>query len=110
MADAGAQPPRHVIAVHAGHADVEQREGRILRQGNLNPEVQIYRYVTERSFEAYMWQTLETKAKFIGQVVTVVDPIRQERERKTDQRGHSGSEHGEPLAHPTTLGIFLSVD
>ena len=51
-------------------ADVEQREGRILRQGNENPEVQIYRYVTEESFDAYMWQTLETKARFIGQVMT----------------------------------------
>ena len=51
-------------------ADVEQREGRILRQGNKNSSVQIYRYVTEGSFDAYMWQTLETKAKFIAQVMT----------------------------------------
>jgi N12 class adenine-specific DNA methylase/SAM-dependent methyltransferase len=51
-------------------ADVEQREGRILRQGNKNPSVQIYRYVTEGSFDAYMWQTLETKAKFISQVMS----------------------------------------
>ena len=51
-------------------ADVEQREGRILRQGNKNPAVQIYRYVTEGSFDAYMWQTLETKAKFIAQVMS----------------------------------------
>jgi N12 class adenine-specific DNA methylase len=51
-------------------ADVEQREGRILRQGNKNASVQIYRYVTEGSFDAYMWQTLETKAKFIAQVMT----------------------------------------
>jgi N12 class adenine-specific DNA methylase len=51
-------------------ADVEQREGRILRQGNQNPEIQIYRYVTEESFDAYMWQTLETKARFISQVMT----------------------------------------
>jgi hypothetical protein len=51
-------------------ADVEQREGRILRQGNLNPAVHIFRYVTEGSFDAYMWQTLETKAKFINQVMT----------------------------------------
>ena len=51
-------------------ADVEQREGRILRQGNYNKTVQIYRYVTEGSFDAYMWQTLETKAKFIHQVMT----------------------------------------
>jgi N12 class adenine-specific DNA methylase len=51
-------------------ADVEQREGRILRQGNKNPVVTIFRYVTEGSFDAYMWQTLETKAKFIAQVMT----------------------------------------
>ena len=49
--------------------DIEQREGRILRQGNQNREVQIYRYVTEGSFDAYMWQTLETKARFIQQVM-----------------------------------------
>lgn len=51
-------------------ADIEQREGRILRQGNTNATVRIFRYVTEGSFDAYMWQTLETKAKFIGQVMT----------------------------------------
>src|SRR5208282_4225957 len=51
-------------------ADVEQREGRILRQGNKNAVVQVFRYVTEGSFDAYMWQTLETKAKFIAQVMT----------------------------------------
>lgn len=51
-------------------ADVEQREGRILRQGNRNATVRVYRYVTEGSFDAYMWQTLETKAKFISQVMS----------------------------------------
>ena len=51
-------------------AEVEQRDGRILRQGNENKEVSIYRYVTEGSFDAYMWQALETKARFIGQVIT----------------------------------------
>ena len=51
-------------------ADVEQRDGRIRRQGNTNPEVQIYRYVTAQSFDGYMWQCLETKAKFIAQVMT----------------------------------------
>ena len=51
-------------------ADVEQREGRILRQGNKNEVISIYRYVTEGSFDAYMWQTLETKAKFIAQVMS----------------------------------------
>ncbi|MFO0966437.1 MAG: DEAD/DEAH box helicase family protein [Gemmataceae bacterium] len=51
-------------------AEVEQREGRILRQGNENKSVAIYRYVTEGSFDAYMWQALETKARFINQVMT----------------------------------------
>ena len=51
-------------------AEVEQREGRILRQGNDNPQVAIDRYVTEGSFDAYMWQALETKARFIAQVIT----------------------------------------
>jgi hypothetical protein len=51
-------------------AEVEQREGRILRQGNGNDTVAIYRYVTEGSFDAYMWQALETKARFIAQVMT----------------------------------------
>jgi hypothetical protein len=49
-------------------ADIEQREGRILRQGNQNPEVRVLRYVTEGSFDTYMWQTLERKAAFIAQV------------------------------------------
>ncbi len=51
-------------------AEVEQRDGRILRQGNENPEVSIFRYVTEGSFDAYMWQALETKARFISQIMT----------------------------------------
>lgn len=49
--------------------DVEQREGRILRQGSTCEEVEIFRYVTEQSFDAYLWQTLETKARFIAQVM-----------------------------------------
>ena len=77
----GANVQERLIALHHldapwRPADVEQREGRILRQGNSNPEVQIYRYVTEQSFEAYMWQTLETKAKFIGQVMTGESDLR----------------------------------
>src|SRR5262249_41444982 len=71
---AGTNVQRRLIALHHLDApwrprDIEQREGRILRQGNLNPEVRIYRYVTEGSFDAYMWQTLETKARFIQQVM-----------------------------------------
>ncbi len=50
-------------------ADIAQREGRILRQGNLNPEVEVIRYVSEGSFDAYLWQTVERKARFIGQVM-----------------------------------------
>lgn len=50
-------------------SDIEQREGRILRQGNTNEYVNIFRYVTEGSFDAYIWQTLETKARFISQVM-----------------------------------------
>jgi len=50
-------------------ADVEQREGRVLRQGNQNAEVEIHRYVVERSFDAFMWQTVERKARFIAQVM-----------------------------------------
>ena len=57
-------------------AEVEQREGRILRQGNDNEEVAIYRYVTEGSFDAYMWQALETKARFIAQVMTGESAVR----------------------------------
>jgi SNF2 family DNA or RNA helicase len=51
-------------------AEVEQREGRILRQGNDNPEVAVYGHVTEGSFDAYMRQALETKARFIARVMT----------------------------------------
>ncbi|WP_238602679.1 DEAD/DEAH box helicase family protein [Fimbriiglobus ruber] len=57
-------------------AEVEQRDGRILRQGNENKEVAIYRYVTEGSFDAYMWQALETKARFINQVMTGESGVR----------------------------------
>jgi N12 class adenine-specific DNA methylase len=57
-------------------AEVEQRDGRILRQGNTNEEVAIYRYVTEGSFDAYMWQALETKARFIAQVMTGASTLR----------------------------------
>jgi hypothetical protein len=58
-------------------AEVEQRDGRILRQGNGNDEIEIDRYVTEGSFDAYLWQALETKATFIGQVMTGDLTVRQ---------------------------------
>jgi hypothetical protein len=57
--------------------DIEQREGRILRQGNEHATVDIYRYVTEGSFDAYMWQCLETKARFIQQVMNGSVTVRQ---------------------------------
>ena len=50
-------------------ADIEQRGGRIVRQGNQNAEIGLYRYVVERSFDSYMWQTVERKAKFISQIM-----------------------------------------
>ncbi len=70
----GTNVQERLIALHHFDApwrpsDVEQREGRILRQGNKNAVVSVFRYVTEGSFDAYMWQTLETKAKFIAQVM-----------------------------------------
>ncbi len=56
--------------------DLEQRSGRIIRQGNKNKEVHIYRYVTEATFDAYLWQTLENKQKFISQIMTSKSPVR----------------------------------
>lgn len=55
---------------------MEQQEGRILRQGNRNGKVRIYRYVTENTFDAYMWQILENKQKFISQIMTSKSPVR----------------------------------
>lgn len=55
---------------------MEQRNGRIERQGNENPEVQIYRYVTDKTFDAYLYQMLENKQKFISQVMTSKTPER----------------------------------
>jgi hypothetical protein len=79
---AGTNVQKRLVALHHLDApwrprDIEQREGRILRQGNDNPAVQIHRYVTEGSFDAYMWQTLETKARFINQVMNGSVTVRQ---------------------------------
>ena len=79
---AGTNVQKRLIALHHLDApwrprDIEQREGRILRQGNDNPEIQIHRYVTEGSFDAYMWQVLETKARFINQVMNGSVTVRQ---------------------------------
>lgn len=57
-------------------ADIEQREGRILRQGNMNQTVKIYKYVTENTFDAYNWSILENKQKFIGQLMSGKNPSR----------------------------------
>ena len=78
---AGTNVQKRLAALHHLDApwrprDIEQREGRILRQGNMNDEVEIHRYVTEGSFDAYMWQTLETKARFIQQVMSGQTSVR----------------------------------
>jgi len=57
-------------------SDLEQQEGRILRQGNHNQKVKIFRYVTENTFDSYMWQILENKQKFISQIMTSKSPVR----------------------------------
>jgi N12 class adenine-specific DNA methylase len=79
---AGTNIQKRLIALHHLDApwrprDIEQREGRILRQGNENAIVHIHRYVTEGSFDAYMWQTLENKARFIAQVMNGSVTVRQ---------------------------------
>ena len=56
--------------------DLKQRSGRIIRQGNRNKEVHIYRYVTEGTFDAYLWQTIENKQRFISQIMTSKSPVR----------------------------------
>ena len=78
---AGMNVQDRLIALHDLDApwrpgDLEQRSGRIIRQGNMNPEVHIYRYVTEATFDAYLWQTLENKQKFISQIMTSKSPVR----------------------------------
>ena len=57
-------------------SDLEQREGRIIRQGNYNKKVKIFRYVTESTFDSYMWQLIENKQKFISQIMTSKAPVR----------------------------------
>ena len=66
----------HHLDVPWRPADIEQQEGRILRQGNLNPKVKIFRYVTEGTFDSYSWQLIENKQKFIGQIMTSKSPVR----------------------------------
>lgn len=57
-------------------SDLEQRSGRIIRQGNQNKEVHIFRYVTKDTFDSYLWQTVENKQKFIAQIMTSKSPAR----------------------------------
>ena len=66
----------HHLDVGWKPADLEQREGRIIRQGNQNEKVYIYRYVTESTFDSYMWQLIENKQKFISQIMTSKSPVR----------------------------------
>ena len=66
----------HHLDVPWRPSDIEQQEGRILRQGNRNPKVKIFRYVTEGTFDSYSWQLIENKQKFIGQIMTSKSPVR----------------------------------
>lgn len=99
----GTNVQRKLIAMHHidapwKPAEVEQRDGRIIRQGNENPEVEIYRYVTRRSFDSFMWQTLERKAKFISQI-------------KAGARGiRSAEDIDDPLPEAATLKAAASGD
>ena len=78
---AGTNAQSRLVAVH--HLDVgwkpsdmTQRNGRIIRQGNMNKEVKVFNYVTEGTFDAYLWQTLENKQRFISQIMTSKSPVR----------------------------------
>jgi N12 class adenine-specific DNA methylase/adenine-specific DNA methylase len=66
----------HHLDVPWRPSDIEQREGRIIRQGNDNEQVHVFRYVTENTFDSYMWQTIENKQKFISQIMTSKSPVR----------------------------------
>lgn len=66
----------HHLDVGWKPSDLEQREGRIIRQGNRNKKVHIYRYVTEGTFDSFMWQLIESKQKFISQIMTSKSPVR----------------------------------
>lgn len=78
---AGTNVQDRLIAIHNldcpwRPSDLEQRQGRIERQGNLFPEVEVYRYVTEQTFDAYLYQLVESKQKFISQIMTSKNPVR----------------------------------
>ena len=78
---AGTNVQDRLIAIHNldcpwRPSDLEQRQGRVERQGNLFPEVEVYRYVTEQTFDAYLYQLVESKQKFISQIMTSKSPVR----------------------------------
>ena len=78
---AGTNVQDRLVALHDLDApwrpgDLEQRKGRIARQGNTNETVHVYRYVTEQTFDSYIWQTLENKQRFISQIMTSKSPVR----------------------------------
>ena len=78
---AGTNVQNRLIAIHNldcpwRPSDLEQRQGRIERQGNMFPEVKVYRYVTEQTFDAYLYQLVESKQKFISQIMTSKSPVR----------------------------------
>ena len=78
---AGTNVQDRLVALHDLDApwrpgDLEQRKGRIARQGNMNETVHVYRYVTEQTFDSYIWQTLENKQRFISQIMTSKSPVR----------------------------------
>ena len=81
---AGTNVQDRLIAIHNldcpwRPSDLEQRQGRIERQGNMFPEVEVYRYVTEQTFDAYLYQLVESKQKFISQIMTSKSPVRSPR-------------------------------
>ena len=78
---AGTNVQSRLVAVHQldvgwKPSDMTQRNGRIIRQGNMNKEVKVFNYVTEGTFDAYLWQTLENKQRFISQIMTSKSPVR----------------------------------
>jgi N12 class adenine-specific DNA methylase len=78
---AGTNVQERLIAIHDCDcpwrpSDLEQRRGRLVRQGNMNERVEVYRYVTENTFDSYLWQLVEGKQRFIGQIMTSKSPVR----------------------------------
>ncbi len=96
---AGTNVQQRLVALHHldvpwRPSDIEQREGRILRQGNENKEVYVFRYVTEGTFDAYSWQLIENKQKFIGQIMTSKSPA-----RSCDDMDEAALSYADVLSH-----------